>query len=255
MHHYDELMQAPREHADRLVELWRQLATRYRGLPRALVYEILNEPTGKLTAEVLNPLLARTIAAIRVIDATRILIIEGANWSSAKDLRDTLEFPKGDPNIVASFHMYAPHYFTHQGAHWMPPSFGTRGIVFPGPPATRAEPLPATAESSEGAAFFQRYDSEPSATNPSGPATVIEELDMAKAFADRTGLRVHLGEFGVIAHADLASRERWTRLVRTEAERRGFGWAYWDYCQAFAAFTPCGAEGGWVPELKSALLD
>jgi endoglucanase len=255
MHHYDELMRTPQDHADRLVALWRQVATRYRGLPRALVYEILNEPTGKLTAEIWNPLLARTIAAVRAIDATRILIIEGANWASAKNLRDTLEFPKRDPNIVASFHMYAPHYFTHQGAHWMPPRFGTRGVVFPGPPAVHAEPIAAAAESGDGVAFFQRYNSEPAETNPSGPASVIEELEMAKTFADRTGLKVYLGEFGVIAHADLASRERWTRLVRTEAEKRGFGWAYWDYCQAFAAFTPCGSEGRWVPELKSALFD
>ncbi len=255
MHHYDELMQAPDEHADRLVELWRQIATRYRRLPKAVVYEILNEPTGKLTAEVLNPLLARTVAAIRAIDRTRTLIVEGANWSSAQDLRDTLEVPAGDRNIVASFHMYAPHHFTHQGAHWMPARFGTRGIVFPGPPPTRLVPVPEAADSDESRTFFERYNTEPSETNPIGSAVVIEQLDMAKAFADRTGLRVYLGEFGAIVHADLASRARYTRLVRTEAEKRGFGWAYWDFCQLFAAFTPCGPEGRWIPEIKAALVE
>ena len=255
MHHYDELMQAPQSQADRLVGLWQQIATRYRGLPQAVVYEILNEPTDRLTAETWNPLLARTIAAIRAIDPARTLIIEGANWSSARDLRDTLAFPAGDANIIASFHMYAPHHFTHQGAHWMPARFGTRGVVFPGPPPTPVVPLQAAAESEESRAFFQRYNSEPAETNPSGPSAVIEQLDMAKSFADRTGLRVYLGEFGAIIHADLASRARWTRLVRTEAEKRGFGWAYWDFCQGFAAFTPCGPEGRWVPEIKAALLD
>jgi endoglucanase len=255
MHHYDELMQAPQEHADRLVGLWRQITTRYRKLPKPVVYEILNEPTGNLTAEILNPLLTRTIAAIRAIDRTRTLIIEGANWSSAQDLRDTLEFPPGDKNIVASFHMYAPHHFTHQGAHWMPPRFGTLGVVFPGPPPAPLVPLEAASESEETRTFMQRYNSEPTETNPSGPAAVIEQLDMAKAFADRTGQRVYLGEFGAIVHADLVSRARWTRLVRTEAEKRGFGWAYWDFCQVFAAFTPCGPEGRWVPEIKAALLE
>jgi endoglucanase len=144
MHHYDELMQSPAEHADRLVGLWRQIAMRYRGLPDAVVYEILNEPMAKLTAEIWNPLLTRVVAAIRAIDSARTLIVEGANWASAKDLRDTLELPPGDPNIVASFHMYAPTYFTHQGAHWMPPRFSTRGIVFPGPPPTPIVPRRAT---------------------------------------------------------------------------------------------------------------
>lgn len=255
MHHYDELMQSPHEHADRLVELWRQIATRYRGLPRALVYEILNEPTDKLTAEIWNPLLARVIATIRAIDPTRTLIIEATDWASARDLRDKLKFPSGDANIIASFHMYAPTYFTHQGAHWMPPRFATRGIVFPGPPAKPVVPRRAALLSKESRAFFRRYNSEPARTNPGGPAAVIEQMDMAKAFAKRTGLRVYLGEFGAITHADLASRARWTRLVRTEAEKRGFGWAYWDFCQSFAAYSPCSAEGHWVSEIRAALLE
>jgi len=57
-------MQAPKVHANRLVGLWRQIATHYRGMPRAVVYEVLNEPTDKLTAEVWNPILARVVAAI-----------------------------------------------------------------------------------------------------------------------------------------------------------------------------------------------
>jgi endoglucanase len=220
-----------------------------------VVYEILNEPTASLTAEIWNPLLARVIAAIRAIDRDRLLIIDSAGWASARALRDTLVLPAGAANLIASFHMYAPLYFTHQGAHWMPPRFGTRGIVFPGPPPAPAVPVQAAAESEEAAAFFRSYNREPTENNLSGPAVVIEQLDMAKAFADRTGLRVYLGEFGAIAHADAASRARWTRLVRTEAEKRGFGWATWDYCQAFAAFTSCDAEARPIPEIKAALFD
>ena len=255
MHHYEELMRSPAQHADRLVGLWRQIATRYRGLPDAVVYEILNEPTDKLTAETWNALLARVVSAIRTIDPARALIVEGADWASARDLRDTLALPPGDRNIIASFHMYAPTYFTHQGAHWMPPRFSTRGIVFPGPPPTPVTPHLATLYSEESRVFFQRYNSEPTQTNPGGPAAVLEQLDMAKAFADRTGLRVYLGEFGATVNADLSSRARWTRLVRTEAEKRGFGWAYWDFCQGFAAFTPCAPEGHWITEIKAALLE
>ena len=255
MHHYQPMMAAPKVHADRLVGLWRQIAAHYRGMPRAVVYEVLNEPTDKLTAEVWNPILARVVAAIRAIDPERVIIVEGAHWASAKDLRDTLQVPTGDPNLVASFHMYAPMYFTHQGFSWMEPWYQTRGVTFPGPPAAPVAPVAAADAHAEGHDFFQRYNSEPAATNPGGPAAIIEQMEMAEAFAKRTGMRVYLGEFGAGVNADVASRGRWVRTARTEAEKRGFGWGYWDFCRNFAAYAQLGFAGKWIPEIRAALLD
>jgi endoglucanase len=255
MHHYQPMMAAPKVHADRLVGLWRQIATHYRGMPRAVVYEVLNEPTDKLTAEVWNPILARVVATIRAIDPERVIIVEGAHWASAKDLRDTLQVPTGDPNLVASFHMYAPMYFTHQGFSWMEPWYQTRGVTFPGPPAAPVAPVAAADAHAEGHDFFQRYNSEPEATNPGGPAAIIEQMEMAEAFAKRTGMRVYLGEFGAGVNADVASRGRWVRTARTEAEKRGFGWGYWDFCRNFAAYAQLGFAGKWIPEIRAALLD
>jgi endoglucanase len=249
------MMKDPIEHTDRLVGLWRQIATRYRGMPPAVVYEILNEPTGELTASVWNPILARVVAEIRAIDPGRTLIVEGAHWASAKDLRDTLEIPAGDPNIVASFHMYAPMYFTHQGFPWMPRHYGTVGVVFPGPPASPVAPCTAAASFAESHDFFARYNAEPETTNPGGPSAIIEQMELAKAFADRSGLRVYLGEFGAGVNADPASRARWTRVARTEAERRGFGWGYWDYTRNFAAYSRLAFSGQWIPEIRAALLE
>jgi endoglucanase len=195
------------------------------------------------------------IAAIREIDPTRILIVEGAHWASAKDLRDTLQIPADDKYLVGSFHMYAPMYFTHQGFSWMPPYYETRGVVFPGPPATAVAPSPAAREFPESREFFERYNAEPADTNPGGLAAIIEQMEIAKAFADRTGLRVYLGEFGAGINADSASRARWTRTARTEAEKRGFGWGYWDFCRNFAAYATLGFTGHWIPEIKTALVE
>jgi endoglucanase len=255
LHHYEQMMKDPYGHADRLVGLWRQIATRYRGLPPAVVYEILNEPTDELTAPIWNPILARVVAEIRAIDPERTLIVEGAHWASARDLRDTLEVPAGDPNIVASFHMYAPMYFTHQGFPWMPRHYGTVGVTFPGPPPSPIAPCEAARSFPESREFFERYNAEPAATNPGGAAAIVEQMEMAKAFADRTGLRVYLGEFGAGLNADAASRARWTRVARTEAERRGFGWGYWDYTRNFAAYARLGFSGRWIPEIHAALTD
>jgi len=255
MHHYQSMMQAPPAHADRLVGLWRQIATRYRGMPPAVVFEVLNEPTDKLTADVWNPILARVLAAIREIDPDRTIIVEGAHWASAKDLRDTLQIPEGDKHLVGSFHMYAPMYFTHQGFGWMPSHYETRGVVFPGPPPQPVTPSAAAGAFPESHEFFERYNSEPAATNPGGPAAIVEQMEMAKTFADRTGLRVYLGEFGAGVNADVASRARWTRVARDEAEKRGFGWGYWDYCRNFAAYGFLGFTGRWIPEIKTALVN
>ena len=109
--------------------------------------------------------------------------------------------------------------------------FGTRGVVFPGPPPKALAPIPAARDQPDSREFFRCSNSEPSDTNPSGPMAMIADMEMAREFSLRTGLRVYLGEFGSIIQADLGSRARWTHFVRTEAERRGFGWAYWDYCR------------------------
>jgi endoglucanase len=255
LHHFQEMMIAPRAYSERLISIWQQIATRYRGLPDAVVFEILNEPTDKLTADIWNPILARAIAAVRAIDPDRILIVEGAHWASAKDLRDTLRVPAGDPHLIASFHMYAPMYFTHQGFSWMPPQYSTRNVIFPGPPPQPVNPTIGAAAFPESHDFFERYNREPAATNPGGPAAIVEQMEMAKSFADRTGMRIYLGEFGAGINADMASRARWTRVARDEAEKRGFGWGYWDYTRNFAAYASLGFTGKWIPEMRAALLD
>ena len=255
VHHFLGMMQAPRAYEGRLIAIWQQIATHFKGMPRAVVYEVLNEPTDKLTAEIWNPILARAIATIRAIDPDRTIIVEGAHWASAKDLRDTLAVPEGDPHLVASFHMYAPMYFTHQGFGWMPPHFGTRGVVFPGPPPQPVQPTSAALAFPESRTFFEGYNREPAATNPGGPAAIVEQMEMATAFAKRTGLRIYLGEFGAGINADSASRARWAHTARLEAEKRGFGWGYWDFESNFAAFSSLGFTAKWIPEMKAALLD
>ena len=149
--------------------------------------------------------------------------------------------------------MYQPMLFTHQGADWMPPEFRTQGVVFPGPPSAPLAPATDASAVAWVREWFARYNTLPAASNPSGPATIADQLDMAATFAERRHLRVYMGEFGAIDRADPASRAAWTRAVRVEAERRGFGWAYWDDGSGFKAYDR--ATRTWVPYLKTALLE
>jgi endoglucanase len=252
MHHYEELMKQPDAHAARFVALWQQIAARLRGRPAGVVYEILNEPTDKLTGERWNALSLEALRAVRAIDPQRTIIVDSVFWASAEELDKSLRLPEGDPHLVGSFHMYQPILFTHQGMSWMPPEFGTVGVVFPGPPRSPLDPSPAAQGVQWVADWFRRYNTLPAEQNPSGPAVVAEQLGHACAFVARTGLPVYMGEFGAADRGDAASRVTWTRMVRAEAERRGIGWAYWDDGGSFKVYDQKART--WNPELRAALL-
>jgi endoglucanase len=253
LHHYAELMDAPEEHRARLVGIWRQLAEHERARPPTVAFEICNEPTDRVPAQTWNDIQSEALAAVRASNPQRTVVIEGVSWASAQNLRDTLRVPPGDPYLVGSFHMYQPILFTHQGASFMPPEYETRGIVFPGPPPTPLKPGPNALAKGWVRDWFERYNDAPPERNPSGPAIIADQLDMAKDFADRLHLPVYMGEFGCIENADPRSRETWTRTTRKEAERRGFGWAYWDDGGSFRIFDR--QSGKWNPGLKAALFD
>jgi len=250
-HHYEELMKDPEGHSARFIGIWRQIAARYRDRPASVLYELLNEPTDKLTAPKWNALLLEALAAVRAADPTRQVIVDSVFWAAAKELAN-LELPADDANLIASFHMYQPILFTHQGMPFMPGEYGTVGISFPGPSATPIVPVPEAQKVDWVADWFRRYNTTLSAENPSGPSAVAAELAMARAFAERTKRPLYMGELGAGDTIDPASRARWTRLVREMAEQQGIGWAYWDDGGRFNIYDR--KTGAWNPELTAALM-
>lgn len=253
LHHYEELMKDPDGHADRFLAIWRQIATRYRGRPASVIYELLNEPTDKLTAPKWNALLARAISVIRAVDPGRRIIVDSVFWAAGKELAESLALPAGDSGLIGSFHMYQPILFTHQGMPWMPPEFQTQGIVFPGPPSAPVSPAPGAEKADWVVDWLKRYNALPAAENPSGPVAIAEQFQFARVFMDRTKLPVYMGEFGSGDKADHASRVTWTRMVRKAAEERGIGWAYWDDGGSFKIYDR--KAGAWDKELRAALFE
>jgi endoglucanase len=252
LHHYQALMTDPEENRARFVGLWTQIAQHEHARPADVVFELCNEPTAPLTADQWNSIMGEALHAVRASNPTRTIVLEGVGWASAKSLRDTLAIPSGDANIVGSFHMYQPILFTHQGADFMPSEYETTGIIFPGPPSRPIEPSAYALKKEWVSTWFQHYNEEPAARNPSGPATIDNQLDVAHDFAERTHVPVYMGEFGVIDNADAASRTTWTRMTREGAERRGFGWAYWDDGGKFKVYDR--ASRKWNDAMLGALL-
>ena len=220
VHHYDEMDADPDAHLPRLVGLWEQIAARCKDRPAAVYFELLNEPHGKLTEAKWNAAIPQVLAAVRKTNPTRAVLIGPAEWNAVRAL-DKLELPKEDRNLILTIHCYDPFQFTHQGANWVEGADKWKGREWTGSDAEQAA-LRAT-------------------------------LDKAAAWAKAQDRPVFLGEFGSYQEADMESRARWTRFMAREAERRGFGWAYWEFCSGFGAYDP--KTDAWRGALKSALVE
>jgi endoglucanase len=228
VHHYTQLTGGtlhPREFAvdpavleERLVNLWRQIAWRHRHRPPQLLFELLNEPHGTLEGEAWNRLAARLLAAVRASNPTRVVLIGPGDWNHPRAL-PALRLPD-DAHLIVAIHSYDPFEFTHQGVPW------------------RANPFPTGTRCCDEAQRVQ----------------VVQALDAALRWNRTHGVPVHLGEFGAYRAGDLASRAAYARFVRDEAERRGIGWAWWEWASDFSGvYDP--TRNAWVEPLRRALLD
>ena len=116
IHHFDELDTNPAAATDEFLKIWAQIAAHYRDFPAQLAFELDNEPHGKATTAVMNPIYARAIAEIRRTNPRRAIFVEPGNWGGVDELKN-LALPPDD-NVIVSVHCYDPFYFTHQGATW-----------------------------------------------------------------------------------------------------------------------------------------
>ncbi len=251
LHHYEELMKKPAAHADRVVGIWKQVAERYKGRPPSVAFELINEPCNELKSALLNPIQQRAIAAIRATNPTRLIFADSYFWAGADYLKE-LELP-ADPNVIASFHDYQPILFTHQNMPFMPGEFQTRGVVFPGPPASPITPVELGQKTEWVSTWFASYNSQPIATNSNGPNAIFDYFKIVEEYIKTSKRRVYLGEFGVTDNADPKSREEWLRIVRKEAEKRKIGWALWDDGGKFRALNL--TLGTWVAPIHAGLFE
>ncbi|WP_206796531.1 glycoside hydrolase family 5 protein [Amycolatopsis sp. MtRt-6] len=217
VHHYDGICAAPDEHRPRFLALWRQIAAHYAGHDNRLCFELLNEPRGELTADRWNAVLAEALAVVREACPERTVIIGSAEMNSPAAL-PALAVPDDD-HLVATVHYYAPFEFTHQNAGWV-----------------------AGAERWLGRTWG----------SPADEDAVRADLAKVAAWGRDRRLPIFIGEFGAFSAADMVSRARWTAFVRTEAERLGLSWAYWEFGTDFGAFDPESAT--WREPLRRALL-
>lgn len=225
MHAYDELATNVAVHRDRFAALWMQIAARYQSRPDTLAFELLNEPNGQLDTT-WNDVMLPAIRAVRTTNPRRLLIIDSVFWADPSRL-SALALPD-DANLMASIHLYEPKLFSFQGKAWIGPTFLTTGVIFPGPPATPITPVQAARDAAWANQWFTDYNSKPSETNPSGPATIAAQVALITAYRQSKGRAVYNGEWGPQDGGAIDSRARLVAAVRQACETAGIGWAIWE---------------------------
>lgn len=218
IHHYKEMAADPHGQEPRLLALWQQIAGHFAAAPAGLFFELLNEPHGACDTGLWGAIAARLIPIIRQSHPDRPLILGGGNWNAADQL-PLLPLPD-DPGLIATFHYYKPFSFTHQGAEWVDGSSAWLGTAWTG---TEAE-----------------------------CAQVAADFEAVAAWSRQVTVPILLGEFGAYSRAPQPSRLAWTRFVRQQAERHGFGWAYWEFAAGFGLYDR--GLGRWRKDLLGALL-
>ena len=101
-----------------LLATWEQLAEHYKDYPNTLLFELLNEPQGRLDANEWNALIKETLDVVRKTNPNRMVIIGPANFNHIVPELRHLELPENDRNIILTIHYYDPYHFTHQGTSW-----------------------------------------------------------------------------------------------------------------------------------------
>jgi endoglucanase len=217
-HEFIEMAKDPAAKKESFLAIWKQIAGRCKHAPSEVLFEILNEPNGKLTPALWNEYLREALAVIRVTNPTRTVIVGPGQWNNINELAK-LELPADDRNLIVTVHYYSPFEFTHQGAPW-------------------------TGQKDKLGVTWTASDKERQA--------VERDFQKAQDWATKHNRPLYLGEFGAYDKADMPSRVRYTGFIARQAEKMGWSWGYWQFDGDFIVYDIRNKH--WVEPIRDALL-
>jgi hypothetical protein len=218
MHHYDTLMAKPLAEFPRFLSMWKQIAKRFGAYPPELLFELVNEPRGRLDAATWNGILSIAIDTLRASQPGRALVVGTSPWGGISGL-GSLSLPS-DSNLIVAVHYYEPHFFTHQGASFETGADEWLGTTWRATPAQRA--------------------------------VLDQDMAFIRDWAREHDRPIYMGEFGSIIRADSLSRALYTEYLSRKFDTAGFSSALWNYSSDFGMVND--TTDAWKGYLSDALL-
>lgn len=212
---------------ERLVWLWKEIATRYKNTnPEKVFFEIRNEPHD-LNAAQWRDQAEEIIKAFRSVAPDHTLIVGFHDWNSRTAMIESKPFR--DPNIIYTFHYYHPFLFTHQGATWSSEGLPeSRNIPFPAMKETKLS-VPDTAKGKWTEQLFKSYGDEANGER------ILREIKEAKDWSEKHNVPIFAGEFGSFGkYADADSRCRHAEAVYTALGKFQIPNAWWEWDAGFS---------------------
>ncbi|MCB0749868.1 MAG: glycoside hydrolase family 5 protein [Ignavibacteriae bacterium] len=203
VHHFNELFRNPRKYKKKYFAMWKQISERYKNYSSNLFFELLNEPSFRLTPKKWNLFLNEAISIVRTCNPNRIMLVGPARWNNVEGLKK-LKLPQASENLIVTFHYYKPFHFTHQGAEWV---------------------------------WFSNLFLGTKWTSTIKQKNKIDKhFKYVSDWALKNKVPINLGEFGAYNKADLGSRVLWTNHVARTAEKYNFSFIYWEFGYGFGAY-------------------
>jgi aryl-phospho-beta-D-glucosidase BglC (GH1 family) len=211
---YDEKLQ------ERFFSLWRKIAEGFKAYPNQVAFEPLNEVVLFEVKDAWNEVLRKFIKLIRGIAPESYIIVGGVFYNSVMTVKD-IDVPVDD-RIVYNFHCYEPIVFTHQGAYWqdqMPLDFR---ISYPKSVDEYREEHKRIYKDTDGAVFMEGL-------TEMGIGFFEKIFNPAIEKAEKDGVALYCGEYGVIDKADNESKILWLNDINHAFDKFGIGRALWNY--------------------------
>ena len=185
-------------YANHFIQLWKRIASEFKGNPNVWAYDLLNEPQSRLK----NgfdwwKLQLITAEAIRKIDPDTPIIV-ATNWGNGTWCWDE-QRPFELKNIIYQFHMYNPMEFTHQfrtkkeGIKTYPGKFGKKKELW-------------------------------------NKEKLRESMKDVRAFQLKHRVRIYVGEFSAVAWASGAAK--YLQDCIELFEEYGWDWSYHSFREA-----------------------
>ncbi len=194
-HGWYDIAPSSRIDVDLFVNIWTLVAERYKDRSNYVIFELMNEPSGKTAGPArLNMLQKKAIEAIRVTNPERLIICAAPDGNQTWLLGE-LSIPEDDNNLAVAVHIYNPGDFTHQGYEW------------------------AGKEKDKQVRLTDEYYEE-----------LVWNINETKKFMDNTGIPVILDEFGMnLEISDKEDQKKYLGTIVEFCEEYGVPWTFWRY--------------------------